>query len=79
MNENTAFKRYVDSVGGRRAAADKLGVSRALVDHMVTGIRAVSVQVAKRIAEQTAGKVALHELRPDIWDTPTRKPRKRVA
>lgn len=76
MAKNLNFKRYVDSVGGRQAAAENLGVSRALVDHMVNGIRNVSVPIAKLIVEKSKGAFALHEFRPDVWDAPAEKPAK---
>ena len=68
MHKMTPFQRYVVFVGGRKVAAERLGVSRPLVEHMWNGIRGISVPVAKKIAEQTHGQIALHELRPDVWE-----------
>ena len=72
MSKHTAFQRYVIFVGGRGEAAKRLGVSRGMVDHIVNGIRGVSVRIAKQVSDETNGVIALHELRPDVW-TPTEK------
>lgn len=70
MSKHTAFERYVILVGGRGEAAKRLGVSRGMVDHIVNGIRGVSVRIAKQVSDDTKGLIALHELRPDIWALP---------
>lgn len=67
MSKHTAFERYVVLVGGRGEAAKRLGISRGMVDHIVNGIRGVSVKVAQKVSEHTNGLIALHELRPDVW------------
>lgn len=70
MNKHTAFERYVVFVGGRGEAAKRLGISRGMVDHIVNGIRGVSVKVAKQVSEDTNGIIPLHDLRPDVWTRP---------
>lgn len=72
MIDTTAIQRFIDMTGGRKATSEKLGVSRALVDHMATGLRRVSIPIAKRIRDETNGKIKLHELRPDVFDAPKR-------
>lgn len=68
----TPFHRYVTYVGSRKEAAARLGISEAMVGHILTGIRGVSVRVAQRIDAETNGTIAKHDLRPDVWSEPAK-------
>jgi DNA-binding transcriptional regulator YdaS (Cro superfamily) len=61
------FQRYVDLVGGRKEAARRLGLSDAMVGHILSGIRGISVRVAQSIESDSGGRVSRSDLRPDIW------------
>lgn len=68
---NELFARYVTHVGGRAKAAARLSISRAMVDHVLTGIRPVTVKIAQRlVADPENPGLTLHALRPDIWQEP---------
>ncbi len=43
------FSQFVETCGGREAAAAKLGTSYSLVCHILTGERAISKEVAARV------------------------------
>lgn len=65
----TAFERYLDleHVKTRTEAARRLEISRAMVDHIVSGLRNVSVEVALKIWKDSDGAIDLHELNPKVW------------
>ena len=75
---NLQFKRFVsDYMGGDRSkAANQLGVSLALVGHLMTGIRQVSVPMAQRIELHTHGEITRYDLRPDVYGA---EPKARAA
>ena len=68
MNAQTKFREYVESVGGRAVAAERLGVTVGMVGHVLNGIRSLSVEKAKLIEQQTGGAITRADLRPDIFD-----------
>ena len=76
--QNPHFKRFLaDYMGGdRRAAAENLGVSMALIGHMSLGIRRVSIPIAQRIELHTHGEITRYDLRPDVYGA---APKTRVA
>jgi DNA-binding transcriptional regulator YdaS (Cro superfamily) len=67
MNNTHAFATYVALCGSRKEAARRMGVSLAMIDHILSGFRLLSVRLAMRVAADSGGHIALHELRPDIW------------
>lgn len=68
MNAQTKFSEYVESVGGRAVAAERLGVTVGMVGHVLNGIRSLSVEKSKLIEQQTGGAITRADLRPDIFD-----------
>ena len=52
-----AIRKYVEMVGGTKAAADRLGVSRQAVGHWLTGVRRPSPDAAMQIERQTDGAI----------------------
>ncbi len=70
MNKaNPHFERFVRDFanGNRQEAAQKLGVSIALVGHLMNGRRQVSIPVAQTIGALTRGEISRHDLRPDVY------------
>lgn len=66
---NPYFKKFVTDymAGDRRKAARQLGVSVALIGHVMTGRREVSIPVTQRIEFFTRGGINRHDLRPDVF------------
>jgi len=64
---NSHIQRFVATVGGRKVAAKRLGISLAMVGHLCTGERAVSPQVAKRIEEVSGGAITRAALLPELF------------
>jgi DNA-binding transcriptional regulator YdaS (Cro superfamily) len=62
------FRQYIKRVGGRRMAAERLGVGVAQVGHIVCGRRGISAKVAQSIDADTQGEICKAWLRPDLWD-----------
>ncbi len=67
MNAQTKFSEYVEFVGGRAAAAERLGVTVGMIGHVLNGIRSLSVEKSKLVEQQTAGAITRADLRPDIF------------
>ena len=74
--KNPNFERFVrDYMGGdRNKAAKQLGVSIALVGHLMTGRRGVSIPTTKQIEFFTCGGITRHDLRPDVYGPAPVKP-----
>lgn len=53
------FTRWVTTIGGSRAAAATLGVSRSYVDMIKSGDRSPGLVTAHRIARQTKGAIPM--------------------
>lgn len=53
--------------------ARTLGITRSMVSHLIAGRRSPSALLAKEIDRATKGRVAKHELRPDVFDAPRRR------
>jgi DNA-binding transcriptional regulator YdaS (Cro superfamily) len=68
----TPIDRVIAAIGGQMALARLLGISQAMVSHWVTGRKAITPERAVQIEQATAGAVRRHELRPDIFEAPTR-------
>lgn len=51
----------------------KCGTSGEYLRLVASGHRKASPALAKKIERATKGSVALHEVRPDIWDKPKRR------
>lgn len=68
-NQSPLFQKFIDDYmqGDRKKAAESLGVSIALVGHVLTKRRGVSIPVAIRIEEITSGEISRHDLRPDVY------------
>lgn len=68
-NKNPLFQKFIDGYmqGDRKKAAESLGVSIALVGHVLTNRRGVSIPVAIRIEEITGGEIDRADLRPDVY------------
>jgi DNA-binding transcriptional regulator YdaS (Cro superfamily) len=64
---NPLFAAYVHSVGGRRIAACRLGVTVAMVGHLITGERKVSPRVAMAIDADSRGHFSKSAFCPDLW------------
>lgn len=76
MNKpNPHFARFLaDYMGGdRERASRQLGIGMAMVGHLSTGIRQVSVPVAQRIELATHGEITRYELRPDVYGAAPRR------
>lgn len=56
------FTRWVAKIGGSRAAAEQLGISRSYVDMMKSGTRSPGLHTAHRIAHYTSGEIPM-----DAW------------
>lgn len=65
MNTNTAFQRFVDSYPSQAEAGRALGRSRVTVNRVYHGHLPVSLQVARRIAAITDGRMSIGELLGD--------------
>lgn len=61
------FSRYVKSVGGRPEAARRLKISVGMVGHIETERRGISIDVAKRIEQDTNAAITRFDLRPDVF------------
>ena len=64
---NPHVQAFVTIVGGRKVAAQRLGISLAMVGHLCTGERAVSPQVAKKIEEVSGGVITRAALLPELF------------
>lgn len=53
--------------------ARRLGISDGMISHIICGRRKPSTDLAKEIERVTGGKIAKHELRPDVWDAPKKR------
>lgn len=68
MNKpNPVFRAYVDSVHGRSKAASRLGITVAMVGHLITGKRKVSPRIAMAIEADSNGHFNKASFRPDLW------------
>ena len=54
--------------GGKSQFAKQVDVSKSFLRQMELGIAKIPIHVAKKIEQQTSGKVSKAELRPDVWD-----------
>lgn len=54
-------------IGGQAALARALGVSPAVVNQWVSGVRPVPIERCVAIERATAGAVTRRDLRPDDW------------
>lgn len=68
--QKSLFSAYVTSVGGRAEAAKRLGLSTAMVGHLVTGARKVSPAVAIAVDRDSNGHFNRAAFRPDLWGAP---------
>jgi DNA-binding transcriptional regulator YdaS (Cro superfamily) len=66
---NPQVQAFVTIVGGRKEAAIKLGVTVAMVGHLMTGARKVSPQMAIAIDQASNGAIRRSALRPDLWQS----------
>ena len=55
--ENKAFREYVEGLGTYQDAAAHLGLSKAMVGSICRGSRACNVDLARRIEEETGGRI----------------------
>lgn len=53
--------------GRQRVIAEKIGVSSAYMNQMVTGHRPIPVEYCARIEQATEGMVSRQEMRPSDW------------
>lgn len=67
--KNDLFCSYVETAGGREAAAKELGRSLSMIGHLMNGVRGVSPELALLIHERTGGQIDKGRLRPDLWAT----------
>lgn len=67
MSAIEAFSRYVTACGGRAEAAKNLGITVGMVGHVLNGVRRISVGRARAIESYTNGRIARHDLRPDVF------------
>lgn len=67
MTNVPTFRAYVDSVGGRAEAAKRLAITTGMVDHILSGRRALSVRVAIRIEADSKGFIRRETLLPEIF------------
>lgn len=63
----TPIERATSILGGRRALAASLGVTRQAVSHWFRGRRALTAEQCAAIERATGGQVTRAELRPDIF------------
>lgn len=61
------FRQYIKRVGGRRAAAARLGIGVGQIGHVLCGRRGISAPVAQAIDADTQGEIRKAWLRPDLW------------
>lgn len=73
-----AIARAVKLKGTQGALADAIGKTQQYISLLLKGAK-ISAETAVAIEEVTAGKVARHELRPDLFEKPANGRRKRVA
>jgi DNA-binding transcriptional regulator YdaS (Cro superfamily) len=64
---NPLFSAYVESVEGRRQAAQRLGITAAMVGHLITGERTVSPRIALAVHADSGGHFDKARFRPDLW------------
>jgi DNA-binding transcriptional regulator YdaS (Cro superfamily) len=64
MSKNAAFQEYVDMAGSRREVCRQLGISEALVGHILHGRRNVTPSLALKIEEATGGQIRKEKL---VW------------
>lgn len=62
-----AFKAYVTVAGGRSDAARRLGISVAMVGHLLTGARRFSPRLSIAVEHDSDGKHPRSAFRPDLW------------
>lgn len=55
--------------------AKLIGKSQGMVSHWINGRHRVEAEDAKQIETVTKGAVLRHELRPDLFDAPTKRGR----
>lgn len=68
------LRTYVEQHGGQTEFARRLGVTQGLVWQWLEGKTKVTPVKAKLIEELTDGAVSRHELRPDVFDEPKKRP-----
>lgn len=56
------IQEYIDSVGGRKYAAKRLGVSVSLITLIVQGKRSISKKLAIAIEEDSGGRFKKEEI-----------------
>lgn len=52
--------------------AERVGSSSATLSKIETGRQSASPELAIAIEANTLGEIKRHELRPDLWETPSR-------
>lgn len=52
----------------KRTFAKNAGIQRIYLSQLVTGFRRPSAELSRRLHEASGFRVALNELRPDLWD-----------
>lgn len=64
------LKAYVQSLtpAQKRVYADRVGIKRVYLKQLCSGFRRPGPVVARRLHTESGFQVALHELRPDLWD-----------
>lgn len=68
MNKpNPQVQAFVTIVGGRKEAAAKLGVTVAMVGHLVNGVRDVSPQMALKVEQASNGVITRAALLPELF------------
>lgn len=65
-----ALKRAIEICGSQAELAKRVGKTQGHVWQWLNRDRKVPAEMARRIEAATDGKVARHELRPDLYDPP---------
>ncbi len=66
--------RAVTLKGSQQKLAEAIGCSQQQISYLLNEADRISVEMAVGIGQATDGAVARHELRPDIFPTPTAEP-----
>jgi len=64
MSTNSVFQEYVELVGSRREVCKQLGISEALVGHILHGRRNVTPALALKIEQASGGIIRKEKL---VW------------
>ena len=63
----SGIQKAVRLLGSQAKLAERLGVTKAFVNQIVSGARRVPAERCRPIEEATGGAVTRYELRPDVF------------